>query len=155
MLDRISRFHRTIATLIAVLLCAVPLTPIQAAQGGKVLGPREVTEKEWQRNKEQFNKLLTGEITPELPRDKAVLDAASQYLVYRVTWPTLQADKWESGMGKVQAEFEKAIDQPATKERLLRSHLYYRQTSARLHPSSRASKHLLERKTVTTIGWRV
>jgi hypothetical protein len=116
MLDCISRFHRVIAIVIGVVLFTVAPTPIQAAQGGKVLGPREVTEKEWQKNKEQFNKLLTGEITPELPRDKTVLNAASQYLVYRVTWPTLQADKWESGMGKVQAEFEKAIDQPATKE---------------------------------------
>ena len=117
MLDCISRFHHVIAIVIGVVLFAVSPTQIQAAQGGKVLGQREGTEREWQKNKEQFNKLLTGEIAPELPRDKAVLDAASQYLVYRVTWPTIQgADKWDSGMGKVQADFEKAMNEPATKE---------------------------------------
>jgi hypothetical protein len=106
------RFRRLLPMLGIFVLGAVLLSPIQ----GQQLGTRENTDLAFSKIRDQFNKLLSGEVPPDAARDKLLLEVAGRYYVFRVTWPTLQNEKWEQGMGRVQLDFEKVMNDAATKE---------------------------------------
>jgi len=113
MLARISRPRRVLGGFVAVLVCAVLAAPVH---GQLQLGTRENTEIPFNKFRDQFNKLLSGEPAPDPVKDKALLEAAGQYLVWRVTWKTIESERWDVGMGKIQADLEKLMNEPATKE---------------------------------------
>jgi hypothetical protein len=81
----------------------------------QMLGNREDTELPFKKGEQQFKKFVSGEVAPDAAKDKALLAVAAEYLVYRVTWAALQSAKYEDGMGKVQADLEKVMSDPATK----------------------------------------
>jgi hypothetical protein len=106
------RHLRIVPALSALFASAVLLHPIQ----GQQLGTRENTEIAFAKNRDQFSKLFSGETPPDAARDKALLETAGRYFIFRVTWPTLQNEKYDQGMGKVQSDFEKIMNDAATKE---------------------------------------
>jgi hypothetical protein len=114
MLSCNSRLRPVFPVLCTFLVGALLLFPIQ----GQQLGTRENTDLAFSKNRDQFNKLLSGEVPPDAARDKVLLEVAGRYYVFRVTWPTLHTPnvKWEDGMGRVQLDFEKVMNDPATKE---------------------------------------
>jgi hypothetical protein len=112
MLGCTSPLLRIMPVLSALLVGAVLVSPVQ----GQQLGTRENTDLAFSKNREQFNKLLSGEVPPDAAKDKVLLEVAGRYFVFRVTWLNLQNEKYDQGMGKVQLDFEKVMNDAATKE---------------------------------------
>jgi hypothetical protein len=103
------------ACSIAVSFCGFTATAVFAQEQK---GNREDTELPFIKQKERITKLVSGEEQPDSVKDKDLLGVISRHYISRVTWQTIQSEKWDSntGMGKLHADLEKLMNDPATKD---------------------------------------
>ncbi len=98
----------------ALLACGVLVSRADAQNLGNV----EDTSVPFRKDKEQFEKYRDAKdgAIPDPAKDKAMLEVASRYFVYRVTWKKIQDEKWSSssGMEAVLKDFKDLMTKSAT-----------------------------------------
>ena len=82
------------------------------------LGSNDDTSVPFRKAKDQFDKFREAKdgALPDRVKDKEMLEVASRHFVFRVTWKTIQAVKWDSGtgMGMVHNDFKELMTHQAT-----------------------------------------
>ena len=107
---KVCKGARIILAALPVLISVALLMPAANAQQ---LGTQDLKDKHGA-NEKRFKELLAGTAAPDPVSDKAVIATAAEYLVYRVTWPTVESQKWEKGMKLVQDDFKGVFEHQAT-----------------------------------------
>src|SRR5262245_61868940 len=109
MTERVSRLR--FGPLFSVaLLVAAAVPPALAAQ--QQLGSEKDAD-EITRNTVLVNKFRDG-AKPDPVKDKKLIEAIARNYIFRVTWPTIQKDKSESGMAGVHSRLKELMEHKAT-----------------------------------------
>ena len=103
-----ARRWRSLYCLATIAVCIVVATPAEAQK----LGNNSDTEDPAKSKKfgTRWEQLVKGTATPDPNSDKALLELAGRYFVYRCTWPEEQQNPYDAGMGRIQLEFKKIMD---------------------------------------------